>query len=251
MAKAYIGTSGWQYSHWRRNFYPENLASRDWLRYYSKYFDTVEVNSSFYRQTRAQTFKKWQEETPSGLVFSVKGNRFVTHIKRLKDVVEPLKIFFENAGVLTGGPHVILWQLPPFLKKDIQRLQQFLSLIEDLPQAARFRQAFEFRHKSWVDDEVFTTVQRCAVACTAVLQDWKDWPILKEPVVPPTGGFVYVRFHGNKILYTSGYSKKELEEWAGKMREWMRSGLDVYAYFNNDAMGFAVPNAQKLKELVE
>lgn len=245
--KAYIGTSGWQYGNWRGIFYPENLPYSKWLEFYSRFFDTVEVNSSFYRQTRASTFKKWQEETPKDFVFAVKGNRFITHIKRLKDVKTPLKIFFENTGVLSGGRHAILWQLPPSLKKDIQRLRQFLSLLENLPQATRLRHAFEFRHETWVDDEVFTTLQRCAVACTAVLQDWKDWPILPEPV----GSFVYVRFHGNKILYTSGYSKKELEEWAIKMREWLKEGKDVYAYFNNDAAGFAVPNAKSLKELIE
>lgn len=249
MVRVFIGTSGWQYRSWRGLFYPQNLPQKDWFRYYSKYFDSVEVNSTFYRQTKASTFEKWQEQTPRGFVFSIKGHRFITHIKRLKDVEEPVKLFFEHARVLKRKKHVILWQLPPSLKKDTKRLGSFLSLIENLPKTRTvFRHAFEFRHSSWVGPEVSAILQRRSkVEATGVLQDWKDWPIAKKPV----GKFVYIRLHGRKALYHSDYSKKELKSWAGKIKGWQKRGLDVYAYFNNDALGYAVPNAKILKELVE
>lgn len=240
MGKIYVGTSGWQYSNWRGSFYPENLPQKDWLRYYSEYFDTVEVNSSFYRQTTAETFKKWQSEVGPRFVFSVKGNRFITHIKRLKDCEEPLKKFFEVASSL--GKHVILWQLPPSLKQDIQRLEEFLRMLLHL--GGGFRQAFEFRHHSWVDDRIWNILQKYNAA--AVFQDWKEWPQIR--VV--TANFIYLRFHGQKVLYTSNYSDEELKVWAKSCKRWIKEGKDVYAYFNNDAAGHAVPNALTLKKLI-
>ena len=244
MPNVYIGTSGWQYSHWRGNFYPSELTQKNWLRYYSTYFDTVEVNSSFYRQPRASTFEKWKSEVPAGFTFSIKGNRFITHIKRLKDCKEPLKILFDSTNSLklkTNNYHVILWQLPPSLKKDTERLRAFLELLPD-----SFRHAFEFRHETWEDDEVFEVIEREERKCAVVLQDWHEWPIFEDPV----GKFVYVRFHGKDMLYSSNYSNYDLEVWAKKMQEWKSKGLDVYAYFNNDALGYAAPNAQILKKMV-
>lgn len=286
MGNVCIGTSGWQYSNWRGSFYPENLPQKDWLRYYSKYFETVEVNSSFYRQTRASTFKKWQEETPPGFTFAVKGNRFITHIKRLKDCEEPLKVFFENvrtlldaevegrnrlvlqrkrpnasrldtvsdldrtrrATTLPASKHAILWQLPPSLKLDILRLEEFLKL---LPK--NFRHAFEFRHESWIDKDTFLTLLHKGVKSTIVFQDWKDWPRIMDymDVIGLHGldelPFIYLRFHGKDVLYTSNYTDEELKDWAGKIKKWLKEGKDVYAYFNNDAAGYAIPNALTLK----
>lgn len=238
--KVFVGTSGWQYPNWRGSFYPQDLPSSQWLKFYSQYFETVEVNSSFYHQTRAAIFEKWQGETPPGFVFAVKGHRFITHIKRLKDCQEPLKVFFKNAGVLRGVgiKHVILWQLPPSLKKDIFRLESFLKL---LPKT--FRSTFEFRHQTWMDEETWGVLSKYNAA--AVFQDWPEWPQIREV----TADFVYCRFHGNKVLYTSSYTDAELKKWAKDCRKWLGEGKDVYAYFNNDAEGFAVPNAQTLKKL--
>lgn len=244
----YIGTSGWQYRHWRGNFYLSDLPQKDWLRFYSERFNTVEVNSSFYRQTKASTFKKWKSEVPDGFTFSVKGNRFITHIKRLKDCNKPLEVFFENAKVLidksktVGSKHVILWQLPPSLKKDVERLRKFIEL---LPKD--FRHAFEFRHKSWDRESVCKALDSGKNEVSLVLQDWKDWPVYEENF----GAFVYLRFHGRDQLYTSGYSDEELEKWSQKMQKWINEGFDVYSYFNNDALGYAVPNALKLKEMIQ
>lgn len=257
MSKIYIGTSGWQYKHWRGNFYPESLPQKDWLRYYSKQFDSVEVNSSFYRQTKTSTFKKWLEETPKNFVFSIKGNRFITHIKRLKDCKEPIRVFFDNTKPLTNHKvspeseifesrrlitkHVVLWQLPPSFKKDIERVKNFIKLLP-----STFRHAFEFRHNTWTGNLAGKAVKSERLDTAAVLQDWKDWPTYDKPI----GNFVYIRFHGKDKLYTSGYSEKVLANWAKKVREWKESGFDIYAYFNNDAMGWAPKNARTLKKKV-
>lgn len=256
MARVYIGTSGWMYQHWAGNFYPKNLPQKDWLRYYSTYFDSVEVNSSFYRQPSASTFEKWKSEVPAGFTFSIKGNRFITHIKRLNNCEEPLEGFFESANTLVGeskskfkskkgrAKHVVLWQLPPSLGKDTGRLNSFLKLLSET--GFFFRHAFEFRNQSWIDKEVFEVIEGQKAECAAVIQDWHEWPIIEGPI----GKFVYVRFHGKDMLYSSNYSNYNLEVWAKKVQEWIVKGLDVYAYFNNDALGYAVPNAQTLKKMV-
>lgn len=244
MSRIFIGTSGWQYAHWRGSFYPEDLPSSRWLAYYARFFNTVEVNSSFYHQTRGSTFQKWQEQVAKDFVFAVKGHRFITHIKRLHEVGEAVKLYFHHVNMLTCGdktPHVILWQLPPSLKKDAGRLTAFL---EFLPK--RFRHAFEFRNETWIDEEVFSILEESDRECTAVLQDWKEWPRFIKPI----GHFVYIRFHGRKKLYASNYSDKELSEWAEKISHWRQRGLDIYAYFNNDSRGYAVPNARKLTEQI-
>lgn len=247
MPKVFIGTSGWQYSHWRGNFYPPDLPYKYWLKFYAKHFNTVEVNSSFYRHTRASTFEKWVSETPNDFVFSVKGNRFITHIKRLKDCEDLVEIFFENLKPLlatrakSAAKHVVLWQLPPSLKAEKERLKEFIKF---LPKS--FRHAFEFRHPSWTTDTIKRNFKSLMLEFAVVLQDWKDWPIFEEAM----GDFVYVRFHGKDQLYASGYSKEELAIWSEKMQKWMKEGKDVYAYFNNDALGYAVPNAQTLKSLM-
>jgi uncharacterized protein YecE (DUF72 family) len=252
MAKFYIGTSGWQYKHWKGNFYPKDLAQKDWLKHYCQKFNSVEVNSSFYRLPKPETFEKWASETPKDFVFSIKGNRFITHIQRLKDCKEPLERFFEAAGTLlrsnksaVTNKNVVLWQLPPSSKKNLVRLGSFLG---ELPKTALwFRHAFEFRHGSWLDKKVFDFLDNFkSVDVTVVLQDWQEWPVIEKPV----GKFVYLRFHGRKRLYTSNYSKKELEQWALKMQKWTKKGLGIYAYFNNDAFGYAPKNAAQLKELV-
>ncbi|MGB6881742.1 MAG: DUF72 domain-containing protein [Microgenomates group bacterium] len=246
MGKVYIGTSGWQYKHWKEIFYPENLPQKDWLKYYSQHFNTVEINSSFYRLPKRETFEKWKSQVGNNFIFSIKGNRFITHVKRLKDCREPLKRFFENADALIKAKsktnHVILWQLPPNLKKDLIRLRTFLKT---LPK--NFRHAFEFRHENWMDAKVFELFEgQKGMKVTAVLQDWYDWPVLDKPI----GDFVYIRFHGKKKLYSSNYENEELEEWVKKMRQWKKCGLDIYAYFNNDALGYAPDNAAELRELI-
>lgn len=249
MGKVFIGTSGWQYFHWKGKFYPQDLPQRQWLSFYAKYFDTVEVNATFYHQMRPQTFGNWREIVGPDFVFSIKGSRFITHIKRLKDCREPVERFFEASSQLTThprpttrnppSPHVILWQLPPGMKADLERLNKFLKI---LPKT--FRQAFEFRDKSWLAPSIYSILKDGN--CALVIQDSPFWP--KAEVV--TTDFVYLRFHGRESLYASCYSKDELDEWARKMKQWLKQGLDVYVYFNNDAEGYAIENAKTLKELL-
>lgn len=256
MSKLFVGTSGFSYNHWRGVFYPRDLLQKEWLRYYTKYFDTVEINATFYHQMKKETFKNWREIVGSDFVFSIKGSRFITHIKRLKDCQEPVERFFKavegltneevlgerrkvtQKGRLQSSLDVILWQLSPGMKVNAKRLAEFLII---LPQT--WRHAFEFRHESWLDKKIFKVIRDFGAA--VVFQDYPGWPITEEV----TADFVYLRFHGRQALYSSCYTKKELKKWVKKIEDWMKKGLDVYAYFNNDALGYAVKNAKTLKKL--
>lgn len=243
----YIGTSGFSYPHWGNGiFYPKDLPQRKWFEYYCSHFNSIELNVSFYRLPKKEVFVSWHQKAGDNFVFSVKGSRFITHIKRLKDCGEAVKVFFEAISGLKWevgdrtSKYVILWQLPPSLKQDLSRLESFLKL---LPQD--FRQAFEFRHESWFNNKTWEILRKYDVA--VVFQDWPDWPITREV----TADFVYVRFHCNRDLYSSEYTEEELKACAKRIGKHLKEGRDAYVYFNNDAQGFATTNALRLKELVE
>lgn len=243
--QVFIGTSGFSYPHWGKGiFYPKALSQKDWFEFYCQHFDTVELNVSFYRLPKKETFVNWRKKAGENFVFSIKGSRYITHIKRLKDCQEAVKRFFEAAGGIKAGAEaerrdVVLWQLPPRMKVNLERLRGFLKI---LPKEWRY--AFEFRHESWLSKEIFKVLKEYKAAI--VFQDFPGWPVTGEV----TAGFVYLRFHGKTHLYTSDYSDKELKEWAKKIKKWKREGLDIYAYFNNDALGYAVENAKMLEKLV-
>lgn len=244
MARFCVGTSGYNYSHWRGRFYPEGLPSTDWIAYYAREFSTVELNVTFYRLPLAKTFANWYERTPSGFFFALKGSRLVTHLKRLAGVEETVCRFFERAAGLKEKLGVVLWQLPPGLKADGARLAAFCELLAADPVASNVRHAFEFRHQSWFVPEVYEILARHRHAlCVA---DGPRWPKAREV----TADFVYLRFHGSRKLYSSGYTSEELAGWAEQIRDWLDRGYDVYAYFNNDAEGYAVANARELRSLV-
>lgn len=254
MGKVFIGTSGFFYPHWREVFYPEILPQKDWLLYYTKHFDTVELNVSFYRLPKREVFESWRKKAGDKFVFAVKGWKTITHIKKLKNCQEEIKRFFEVVSVLntpevvlrlrhTSGmklKNVILWQLPPSLKFDRERLKNFLAI---LPK--NWRHAFEFRHPSWRNEKTWEILRKHKAA--VVFQDYPGWPIFEEITAP----FVYLRFHGKESLYSSCYTEKELSDWARKIKNWQKQGLDVYAYFNNDVLGYAVENAKTLESLVQ
>lgn len=274
MGVAYIGTSGFSYPHWRGVFYPQNLPQSKWFEYYCRHFDTVELNVSFYRLPKKETFENWRKKAGPGFVFAIKGNRYITHVKRLKDCREAVERFFEAAEGLVLPPRkshgfsldytrdqpatirgVVLWQLPPKFKlssnQAIERLSKFLEILPKDWRSSQtrqprltWRQAFEFRDKSWNNTRVCDLLRQYKVA--VVFQDFPGWPITEET----TADFVYLRFHGRQTLYSSCYTKKNLEGWARKIRRWLNKDLDVYAYFNNDALGYAVENARTLKKLV-
>ena len=231
-----IGTSGWSYSHWISIFYPENLDRRKWLSFYASHFYTVEVNSTFYRLPFENMVKGWVNKTPDDFSFSVKGWRLITHKKKLRNVDEDVEIFMKRMSIFGSKLEVILWQLPPSLKKDVVLLREFLSL---LPR--NVKHAVEFRHSSWFDDDIYQLLEEYGIAlCIA------DSMKFRSPWVKTTS-FVYARFHGPEKLYASGYSREQLEEFARNLK---RLDSDSFVYFNNDFGGYALENARTLKEIL-
>jgi len=249
--KVFIGTSGFSYLHWRGIFYPKNLPQKDWFEYYVKHFNTVELNVSFYRLPKKEAFGSWRKKAGENFVFAVKGWRMITHIKKLRNCQEEVGKFFEAVDGLKSQilnlksknlktKDIILWQLPPSLRFDGGRIKDFLVF---LPKGWRY--AFEFRHPSWGREKAWGILRKYGAA--VVFQDYPGWPIFEEITAP----FVYLRFHGKESLYSSCYTEKELKTWAEKIKNWQKQGLDVYAYFNNDALGYAVENAKTLERLVQ
>ena len=233
-----VGTSGWSYAHWRRVFYPEDLPSGKWLRYYCRYFDTVEINNTYYNIPAENALEKWYKEAPSGFVFAVKANRFITHMKKLKDVDDSVSVFLERVNILKRHLGPILFQLPPNLKMDTNRLQAFLA---GLPRRRRY--VVEFRNPSWLADEAIDILKKRRVAFC--IHD-----LLDESRHHVTGAFAYYRFHGHNVKYGGSYPKKVLKVHAEEMASILDSGRDVYAYFNNDASGYALKNAVTLRKMV-
>jgi uncharacterized protein YecE (DUF72 family) len=239
MAEYYVGTSGWHYEHWRVIFYPEKLAKPKWLEFYARNFNTVELNNSFYRLPSEKAFLNWRQSSPKDFVFAVKVSRFITHIKRLKNVEEPLQNLLSRADLLQDKLGPLLYQLPPGMKRNDETLESFLSI---LPR--RHRHVFEFRHESWIDDGVFSILKKHNAGLCIF-----DMPDFTCPVVA-TADFAYVRFHGSTGLYWSCYSDEELSKWAKRIAEMGKKLKAVYIYFNNDAGAHAVKNAETLSQFL-
>ena len=239
MSELRVGTSGWQYKHWKGRFYPKELPVSRWLDHYTKYFDSVELNNPFYRQPERKTFERWRRAVPEDFVYAVKLNRFITHIKRLnieRDSVE------RSYGTLAGlGPKaaVVLVQLPPKMKFNEERAERFFRMVAP----RRRRHAIEPRDASWFADDALAFLHRRNIAL--VIGETPRWPTH----VAVTSDLVYLRFHGPERLYASNYSDDQLSEWAQRITAWRAEGRDVFAYFNNDEQGFAVKNALRLREL--
>jgi len=232
-----IGTSGWHYNHWAGPFYPPELPKTKWLQFYAEHFDTVEVNNTFYRLPKESSVKNWYKQAPKNFLYTVKANRYITHIKRLKDASEPLERFLQIAGILEKKLGPVLWQLPPNFRKDLELLQTFLKL---LPK--KILAVFEFRHKSWFSEDTYEMLNRFnAGFCT------HDMPGNPTPRVI-TGNIIYVRFHGPTGKYAGNYSKSALRDWAKWIKQHIEEVRSVYAYFNNDIHGHAIQNAKTLKE---
>lgn len=241
MPEIRIGCSGFNYWDWRENFYPADLPQRKWFEYYCTIFNTVELNVTFYRLPLAKTFDRWYKETPSDFVFSLKGSRFITHVKRLTDPEQPLELFFERTLRLKEKLKVVLWQFSPGFKIDIGRLEHFLKLIKKYPT----RNTLEFRHESWITDDVINLCKEYDVSiCMA------DWPEFIDNL-PVTADFVYIRRHGEGGSYATCYSKTELKRDAKRIKNYIRDGRDVFIYFNNDYNGYAPGNAKELIEMLK
>ncbi len=233
----YLGTSGWYYDDWKDVFYPSDITKSDWLNYYSSVFNTVEVNASFYRLPFKNMVKGWKNKTPDDFIFTFKGSRLITHNKKLKNVNDYLNKFFERIK-LSEKVGVVLWQLPPSLKKDIDRLEQFFDNLNK-----SFRHCIEFRHKSWFDEDVYDVLKKHNIA----------YCIISAPDLPSTiqvtTNFAYIRFHGVNEWYKYNYSKNELNGWATKIKQ--MNVDDVYIYFNNDYNGNAPKNGKLLIDLLK
>jgi len=240
LAQYCIGTSGWHYDDWRDRFYPEKLPRAKWLEFYAGHFPTVELNNSFYRLPSENAFKNWYDSTPASFTFAVKVSRFITHIKRLRDTGDAVENFMERARLLGEKLGPLLYQLPPGLHRNDETLASFLS---GLPR--EFRHVIEFRHQSWLVEEVFAIMrQHNAGLCVF------DMPSATCPLLA-TAGFAYIRFHGSDSLYSSCYSDEELAGWA-KSIAGLAANLDtVYIYFNNDVQGFALRNAVTIRDYLE
>jgi len=237
--KYYIGCSGWHYAHWRGLYYPEGLSKPKWLQFYAKQFTTVELNNSFYHLPSEKAFTTWRESTPDDFVFAVKVSRFITHIKRLRNLGSAVENFLSRAVFLKKKLGPFLYQLPPNMKRNDELLQNFLS---SLPQ--NYQHVVEFRHESWIGDAVFDILRRYNVGLCVF-----DMPDFSCPLVA-TSDFAYVRFHGSEGLYWSCYSDEELSQWAQKIAQLGQNIKDIYIYFNNDAEAFAVKNAITLRNLL-
>jgi len=231
----YIGCSGWHYDHWRGVYYPQGLPKSKWLQFYAKQFDTVELNNSFYRLPSEKAFVTWSESSPSDFTFAVKVSRFITHVKRLRNLESALETFLSRARLLQHKLGPLLYQLPPNMKRNEEVLENFVSL---LPKEQRH--VLEFRHQSWINDAVFNILHRYQVGLCIF-----DMPGFTCPLVA-TSDFAYIRFHGSASLYSSCYSDEELSQWSEKIANLAKNLKAIYVYFNNDAEGFAVRNALTL-----
>ncbi|HEX4760278.1 MAG TPA: DUF72 domain-containing protein [Thermoleophilaceae bacterium] len=241
MKRVRVGCSGWNYKDWREVFYPKGLPARRWLEHYAQFFDTVEVNNTFYRLPNRSAVENWVEQAPSGFVFAVKASRYLTHIKRLTNMDEGVRRYYERIEPLVKSPKMgpVLWQLPGNFQRDDERLSHAL---EHLPKG---RHCFEFRHPSWFTEDVYRLLRRHRVAL--VIGDTPERPFQTHEM---TAKWTFVRFHYGHRGRNGNYSKTELEEWAARLREW-REEVEVYAYFNNDWNAYAVANALELKRLLQ
>jgi uncharacterized protein YecE (DUF72 family) len=238
-----IGLSGWNYAHWRNGvFYPPRLPAERWLEFYADRFDTVEVNSTFYRLPRRDAVVHWVEQTPAGFVFALKGSRYLTHVKRLRDLGPGLERFLERIEPLLRSPKLgpLLWQLPPTFRRDHARLADALAR---LPR--ELRHCFEFRDPSWFVEDTYALLREHRVGL--VIGDRPEVNAFQTHEL--TTAWTYVRFHGGTRGRRGNYSDSELREWAERLRGWSRTH-EVFAYFNNDWEGFAPRNAALLQQLL-
>jgi uncharacterized protein YecE (DUF72 family) len=235
-----VGCSGWNYEHWRNGvFYPPRLPPRRWLEFYAQHFDTVEINATFYRLPRESAVANWVRESPPDFLFAVKMSRYVTHIKRLRDLPPSLELFYGRIRPLAESPKMgpVLWQLPGTFRRDDERLADALA---QLPPG---RHCFEFRHESWFVDEVYELLRSSRAALVI-----GDAPTRPFQALELTADWTFIRFHHGTRGRSSNYSDRELEEWAQRIEPWAARG-DVYAFFNNDRNGYAPRNARLLKKL--
>lgn len=283
MGKIYIGMSGWRYAPWRGVFYPEGLKQADELAFASRALPSIEINGSFYALQRPESYTAWYEATPPGFIFSHKGNRYITHIKRLRDIEGPLaNVFASGVFNLREKLGPFLWQFPPSFRYDAERVEHFLSLLprdtEEALELARhceprmqghsalaidskrkLRHAMEIRHDSFIDESFIALLRKYHVALVVADAAGK-WPYQEDV----TADFMYLRLHGEKELYAGGYTEEAIDRWAERIRAWSsgsqpeegkrissskppkRTSRDIYCYFDNDVKVKAPFDARRL-----
>lgn len=234
-----IGTSGWHYKHWRDNFYPPKLNTDAMLSYYAERLDTVEINNSFYRLPTTDAVRNWVRTTPPGFLFAVKASRYITHNRKLNDPEGSFAKFMEMAEGFGEKLGPILFQLPPKWNVNAERLRAFLKA---LPRGNQY--AFEFRHPSWLTDEVYEILHRSnAALCIYEIAGFQS-------PVKLTADFTYLRLHGpGERAYQGKYSAEVLRRWADQIADWRSRGCQTYVYFDNDQAGYAVQDAVELLKL--
>lgn len=241
MARAWVGTSGWVYANWREHLYADAPVRR-WLEIASHKFDALEINGSFYTQIKPETYARWRQETPEDFKFAVKGHRFVTHYKRLRDCADSVIRLRDQASALGDKLAAVVWQLPSRSAVDVPRLEDFLRALRGWPDA---RHALELRHPSWFIPDVAARLRDAAVS--VCLSDAPDFPMWREV----TTDLVYVRLHGHTRKYASQYSAPHLTRWAEDIQRWVAEGRDVHVYFDNDGEGHAVHDALMLRAMLD
>ncbi len=233
-----IGTSGWHYKHWVGTVYPPKWPASKMLAWYQERFDTVEINNSFYRLPPESALENWRSSTPANFLFAVKGSRFITHMKKLKDPVASLDKFFSRVDLLKEKLGPILFQLPPNFEVDVGRLREFLDA---LPRYHRY--AFEFRNASWNSAGVLSLLrENNAAYCPFHLAGYQS-------PIEITADFTYIRLHGPGGKYQGSYDDEALRCWAERINEWRRDLRAIYVFFDNDDSGYAARNAFRLREL--
>ena len=235
----HIGTSGWHYKHWLGSFYPSGLPTSKMLSYYLQHFDTVEINNSFYRLPSTETFQTWRKATPKNFRFAVKGSRYLTHAKKLKDPEQGIERLMSRVEALGRKLGPILFQLPPSWKVNVERLDAFLDA---LPRNHRY--AFEFRNDTWNTPDVYAVLKKFKAAyCIFHIAGFQS-------PLEITTDFAYIRLHGPGGKYQGSYSDEELQVWAERIRAWEQRLRAVYVYFDNDEAGYAARDAQALSRLL-
>ncbi len=234
-----IGTSGWYYDHWKELLYPAGLPKSKWFEHYAQHFDTVEINNTFYHLPKAESVKRWYKIAPKDFLYAVKANRYITHIRKLKDASEPLQRFFEIVGILKSRLGPVLYQLPPSLHQNLDLLTSFIKLLPKKRNAV-----FEFRHKSWYSEDTYKLLRKFKVGFCI-----HDMPGKESPRIV-TSDTIYIRFHGTTGRYSGNYSKSVLQSWTKWLKKQSKQARGIYIYFNNDAHAHAIKNAKQLKQLL-
>lgn len=234
----YIGCSGWFYWHWKGKFYPKDIPQHRWFKHYAEYFNTVELNSPFYRFPKQTTAKNWYRQSPKDFVYTLKVNKAITHIKKFHNARKLINDFYKLGDELKEKMGCFLFQLPPSLQFSRKKLKEIIEQLN-----LEKRNVLEFRHQSWFKREVYEELKKnriifCIVSCPSLPEDFIK-----------TSKDIYTRFHGKGRWYGSEYSKKELEEWAGKIKR--SKAKNVWVYFNNDHNAYAVKNALEMKTMLK